>query len=173
MKRRIIVTLIVKNESKNIDQCLASIEPIADAVVICDTGFTGNICEIILQYKAPVALFNDPWIDITANRNLSFDHTRDFCETLLEWPLDTTYMLSMNTDMLLMSTEFEKDTLEDEGYSLILKNKFKNFQVQSTRLLRLNFPWRCKGAAQWDAPVTPKVFQALCIESYSLVDELC
>ena len=171
MKRRIIVTLIVKNELKNIEQCLASVEPIADAVVICDTGSTDNTRKIILQYKAPVALFDDPWIDITTNRNLSFDHTRDFCESILEWPLDTTYMLSMNADMLLVSTEFDKDTLVAEGYSLILKNNYKNSQIQSTRLLRLNFPWRCNGAAQWDAPVTPKALQALCIESYSLVDD--
>jgi len=174
MKRRIIVTLIVKNESKNIEQCLASVEPIADAIVICDTGSTDNTREIIMQYKAPVALFNDTWIDITTNRNLSFDHTRNFCESILEWPLDTTYMLSMNADMLLVSAEFDKDTLVAEGYSVILNNNFKNSQVLSTRLLRLNFPWRCNGAAQWDAPATPKALNefmnSLCIESFSLVD---
>ena len=50
MGKKIILCMIVKNESKIIERCITSALPIIDAVSICDTGSTDNTVEVIEKF---------------------------------------------------------------------------------------------------------------------------
>ncbi|MBR1232873.1 hypothetical protein [Bradyrhizobium sp. AUGA SZCCT0182] len=71
-KRRICLSMIVKNESAVIRRCLAPVQPIINSWVICDTGSTEGTQEIIrdfARYDIPGELHDRPWQDSAHNRN--------------------------------------------------------------------------------------------------------
>ena len=43
----IVLTMIVRNEERVIERCLASVRPYVDGYVICDTGSTDRTIELI------------------------------------------------------------------------------------------------------------------------------
>lgn len=62
--------LIVKNEEKHLDRCLASVKPIVDEIVVIDTGSTDRTVEIAEKYGAKIGHFE--WCDdFSAARNES------------------------------------------------------------------------------------------------------
>jgi glycosyltransferase involved in cell wall biosynthesis len=64
----ISLCMIVKNEGKNLDRCLASAQPYVDEIVIVDTGSQDNTLEIATQYGARLDYFE--WCDdFSAARN--------------------------------------------------------------------------------------------------------
>ncbi len=66
----ISLSMIVKNEEKNLGDCLESVKGIVDEIVMVDTGSTDNTKEIAKQYGAKV--FDFAWInDFSAARNYS------------------------------------------------------------------------------------------------------
>jgi glycosyltransferase involved in cell wall biosynthesis/predicted SAM-dependent methyltransferase len=63
---------IVKNEESCLDKCLSSFRPIADEIVIVDTGSTDHTKEIARKYTDKI--YDFPWIDdFSAARNFSFE----------------------------------------------------------------------------------------------------
>lgn len=50
----IAVCMIVKNEEKNIVECLESVETIADELIIVDNGCTDDTLEILKSYECQV-----------------------------------------------------------------------------------------------------------------------
>ena len=73
--------MIVKNEAPVIVRCLASVLPIIDHWVICDTGSTDGTQEIITQFFAKHdkqgALYQRPWQDFAHNRSEALALSRD------------------------------------------------------------------------------------------------
>lgn len=64
------VSMIVRNEEKYLEECLESVKPIADEIIIADTGSTDNTIKIAEKYGAKV--FHFDWInDFAAARNFS------------------------------------------------------------------------------------------------------
>jgi len=62
--------LIVKNEEKHLDRCLASVKPIVDEIVVVDTGSIDRTVEIAEKYGAKIGHFE--WCDdFAAARNES------------------------------------------------------------------------------------------------------
>jgi len=57
----ISVCLIVKNEEKYIDNCLASVKKIADELIVVDTGSTDRTVEIARKYTDKI--YFQPWKD--------------------------------------------------------------------------------------------------------------
>lgn len=67
----ISVCMIVKDEEKQLRGCLDSLRPIADEIVIVDTGSTDSTKDIAREYTDLV--YDFPWIDdFAAARNFAF-----------------------------------------------------------------------------------------------------
>ena len=67
----ISVCMIVKNEEEQLDACLKSLVPIADEIIVVDTGSIDRTKEIAAQYTDKIYDFK--WIDdFSAARNFAF-----------------------------------------------------------------------------------------------------
>lgn len=64
------VIVIVKNEARNIKRCLRSIAPIANEIIILDSGSTDNTVEICRQYTPHVFITDWPGYGPQKNRAL-------------------------------------------------------------------------------------------------------
>ncbi len=65
---RLSVCMIVKNEQEFIENCLKSIQPIADEIIVVDTGSSDKTLEIARAFAAKI--FSFQWInDFSAARN--------------------------------------------------------------------------------------------------------
>ena len=73
------IGMIVKNEEKYLDRCLAAIQPILDSIIseliIADTGSTDSTVEIAKKYTDNV--FHFEWInDFAASINSTLDRAK-------------------------------------------------------------------------------------------------
>ncbi len=74
-KPRLSVYLIVRNEEAFLSRCLASVKPIADQIVVLDTGSTDRTVQIAREFGAEVHDFE--WCDdFSAARNAAMEHVR-------------------------------------------------------------------------------------------------
>ncbi len=75
------VCMIVKNEEAQLRQCLQSLLPIADEIIIADTGSTDRTKEIAAEFTDKI--YDFPWIDdFAAARNFVFSKaTKDYIYT--------------------------------------------------------------------------------------------
>ena len=75
------VCMIVKNEEAQLRQCLESLVPIADEIIIADTGSTDRTKEIAAEFTDKI--YDFPWIDdFAAARNFVFSKaTKDYIYT--------------------------------------------------------------------------------------------
>lgn len=72
-EQKLSLCLIVKNEEKNIERCIKSVENIVDEIVILDTGSTDNTLEIAKKYNTRI--FHSEWKnDFALARNEAISH---------------------------------------------------------------------------------------------------
>jgi tetratricopeptide (TPR) repeat protein len=92
--------MIVKNEEKLLRQSLESIAPLADEIMITDTGSTDKTIEIAKQFTNKIYHFK--WIDdFSAARNASVKHaTGDY---ILRWDAD--YVLKEKSMPVLLQAK--------------------------------------------------------------------
>jgi glycosyltransferase involved in cell wall biosynthesis len=145
--RKIIVTLMIKNEEKIIKRCILNALAIADAICISDTGSTDGTVDLLKEFlptlAIPTKLAHHEWQDFGHNRTLSFREAQTFCKEL-QWDSDRTYSLLLDADMnFVMKPNFTKEALTAEGYSIIQKNA--SLEYYNTRFIRVGHPWSCVG----------------------------
>lgn len=71
----ISVCMIVKNEEKQLDACLRSLKPIADEIIIVDTGSTDRTKKIASEFTDKIYDFE--WVDdFSAARNFAFSKAK-------------------------------------------------------------------------------------------------
>jgi glycosyltransferase involved in cell wall biosynthesis len=68
---KISACLIVLNEEKNLERCLRSVAPIADEIVIVDSGSTDRTLEIAHTFSARIV--PQPWLGYVAQKNFALD----------------------------------------------------------------------------------------------------
>jgi glycosyltransferase involved in cell wall biosynthesis len=127
---RLSLTMIVKNEGKYLDECLASAKDIADEIIVVDTGSTDNTIEIAKKYNAQV--YNFKWVDdFSAARNYALSKSTG------EWILylDADERVDSNS---LAELKRIKNSSEKAGYYCTVKSiDNENNRDNSMRYIRL------------------------------------
>ncbi len=79
-RQTVSVCMIVRNGQGTLHRCLESVKPIADEIIVCDTGSTDNTIAIARQYTDSVHAI--PWEDdFAAARNHSIEKAK--CDWIL------------------------------------------------------------------------------------------
>ena len=147
----IILTLMIKNEEKIILRCIQSALPVANAILISDTGSTDNTIAVLTEFfstlSIPTKMVHDPWINFGVNRTNSFQSAVSWANEM-EW---TGYALVMDADMILhVETEIH---LTGNGYTL--QQRTPTIEYSNLRFLKLSYPWKCTGTTHeyWDGEI--------------------
>ena len=158
---RLILLLMIKNESAIIERCLAHATPYVDAIAILDTGSTDNTvqrCEAYLSLgKKPFLIETEPFKNFGHNRTASFRVAQHLCESF-GWDATTTYALAVDADMVIRpQPAFFQHHLTTNGYNLIQENG--HMKYYNTRLMKCSHPWTCVGATHeyWSGDPTEKI----------------
>src|SRR5690606_21370700 len=144
---KLVLCMIVKNESRIIQRCINSCKDIIDAISICDTGSTDNTVELIekmgAELKLPTKVWKHQWKNFGHNRSLSFTSCVEYINSL-GWNLNQCYGLLLDADMnLVITPAFNKHKLNLSGYHMLQCNP--SIEYFNTRIVRLDEPWECLG----------------------------
>lgn len=154
---KIVLILMIRNESKIIERCLKAVEGVVDALCIHDTGSSDNTCEIVKEFLIgrTGCLTTSEWKDFGHNRTLSFQNAQSYVRDKLHWDLKDTYGLLLDADMVFHPEQLRNQTLIEQGYTIIQKNG--NLEYPNCRLIRMDHNWICRGVTHeyWDGNVTP------------------
>jgi tetratricopeptide (TPR) repeat protein len=113
MRPRLSLCMIVKNEERYLEDCLASVQDVVDEMIVVDSGSTDRTVEIALQFGAKVIPF--VWNnDFAAARNESLRHATG------KWILylDADERLASGQEALLRKLLAAKNTF---AYSVIVE----------------------------------------------------
>jgi len=162
---KLILNLMIKNESTIIERCISNALEHVDAVSILDTGSTDNTVEICQNFLKncgkPFKISVEPFKNFGYNRTISFQKTQELCKEL-RWNSDITYALTVDADMVIKpSAEFKNYKLDLTGYHLIQKNGHLTYF--NTRLMKCGFDWKCVGVTHeyWSGDPNGKIGQEI------------
>jgi len=134
---KLCLSMIVKNESHIILECLNSVYREIDYWIIVDTGSTDNTKEIITNFfkekNIPGELHERPWV--------SFGHNRTEALDLCKGKAHYAFMIDAD-DYLQGSLNF-KPNLEVDGY--VLRMGREEFSWWRSQIFKLESDWRYVG----------------------------
>ena len=158
---KIILNLMIKNESKIIERCLARALAFVDAVSILDTGSTDNTVEVCNKYLEacgkPFKVSVEPFKNFGYNRTVSFQKAQELCKEL-GWDASNTYTMAVDADMIIKpSPQFKDFKLTVPGYNVIQQNG--NLKYYNNRFMQCAYDWKCVGATHeyWSGDPTEKI----------------
>jgi len=119
----ICLSMIVKNEEKDIKRCLESVIPFIDYWVISDTGSTDKtkelIQEIMDKHEVPGELHEHKWKDFSTNRNYALELSREHADFIWFMDADDNFCPNGSDPFSILSDKFElihmNYLFEDEG----------------------------------------------------------
>lgn len=122
---RLTVCVITRNEEQFLAQCLKSVRPVADQLIVVDTGSTDQTCAIAEAHGAELHHF--PWCDdFSAARNAALEHARgdwilsiDADEELPPEQHPTLRALLRNKSVMAWRLPIEDAGREEEGCSYV------------------------------------------------------
>jgi len=158
---KIILLLMIKNESRIIERCIRPTLEYVDAVALLDTGSTDNtveVCEAFLSTCGkPYKISVDPFKNFGHTRTVSFQKAQELCQEL-GWDGSKTYALAIDADMVIKpSAEFREYPMTLPGYHVIQKNGALTYY--NSRFMRCDYPWKCIGGTHeyWSGDPTDKI----------------
>lgn len=158
---KIILNLMIKNESKIIERCIQHTLPYVDAISILDTGSTDNTVQVCNNYLEkcgkPFKISVEPFKNFGYNRSVSFKKTQELCNDL-KWDGDMTYAMAIDADMIIKpSPEFKDYKMTLPGYNVIQQNG--HLKYFNNRFMRCSYDWKCVGATHeyWSGDPTDKI----------------
>jgi glycosyltransferase involved in cell wall biosynthesis len=134
----IVLSMIVKNESKIITRLLESVLPIIDTYCICDTGSTDDTVIVIQDYMKEAgkmgSVLHVPFKNFGYNRTVALN-------AAAAWG---TYALLLDADMkLIIDPSFKKSDLVHNAYQI--KQSGGNLEYYNIRLIKTNSKAKCVG----------------------------
>jgi glycosyltransferase involved in cell wall biosynthesis len=152
---KLVLILMVKNESRILERCLKAVEHVVDAFCIHDTGSTDTTCEIAKEWLKTRngCLTHSAWQDFGYNRTQSFEHTQTYVEGA-GWDTKDTYGLLLDADMIFHSGTLKEQVLTEIGYTAL--QVAGHLEYPNCRLVRMDHPWKCRGVTHeyWDGLTT-------------------
>lgn len=137
--KKICLTMIAKNESKNMVRILDSVKPFIDMGVIVDTGSTDNTIEVCTNWaksnNVTLKMFSEPFVDFAYNRTHAV-------KTAKEAFPEADYFLLSDADFVWEVLSFDKRTLVDHKY--LIKQYNKAMSYWNIRLLSAKIDWSCE-----------------------------
>lgn len=95
-KGRVCLSMIVKDEEKDIKRCLESVIPYIDYWVISDTGSSDRTMELIQEimdeHKVPGELHQHEWEGFSVNRNIALELSRPHCDYIFFMDADDNFV---------------------------------------------------------------------------------
>jgi glycosyltransferase involved in cell wall biosynthesis len=153
---RIVLILMVRNESRILRRCLDAAISVADAVCIHDTGSTDTTKQIATEFLADHlgCLTESVWTDFGTNRTKSFQSAKEFVLSS-GWDPKETYGLLLDGDMVFQPGALKAQTLTERGYTIV--QVAGSLEYPNCRLVRVDHDWVCRGVTHeyWDGPTTP------------------
>ena len=157
MTNRLILTMIVKNESKTLPRLWSSVQSFIDGWVICDTGSTDTTLEFLQSLKdtspIPGNYFQQEWKNFGHNRSLSFTTAQQWVqENQPDWDTSKCWSLLLDADMVLsVNTTNPKESIftlpevnhEIRGFEF--EQRQGGLHYKNIRMLRIDSPWNCVG----------------------------
>jgi len=134
--KTICVNMIVKNESKVITRCLASVKPIIDYWVIVDTGSTDGTQDIIKEFMkdVPGELHERPWKNFGHNRTEAIQLAHDKSD----------YVLIIDADEVLrIDPDFKMPDLDKDLY--YINTIYGGTQYVRAQLVNNHLDWKWVG----------------------------
>ncbi|MFJ9668821.1 glycosyltransferase [Streptomyces sp. NPDC101219] len=160
MEPSICLCMIVKNESRVIERCLASVRSLITYWVISDTGSTDGTQQVISRVlrDVPGELHEEPWFDFGHNRTRNIAHARGKADYLLLLDAD----LEIRQDATLPPQTAASYMLRHEG----------DVQYRIKRLVRGDIAWRYEGVTHEylttdDEPVGQENLDALVVVDHA------
>ncbi|MFH8622660.1 glycosyltransferase [Streptomyces vietnamensis] len=136
MKPSICLCMIVKNEARVIERCLAPVRELIDTWVISDTGSTDGTQELIRAALAgiPGELREEPWVNFGHNRSLNIARARGRADYLLL--LDADHVLRQDGPLPAADGPLA------DAYMIRHRGPV---EYRIKRLVRGDLPWRYEG----------------------------
>lgn len=147
--KKICLTMIVKNESKNVDRLLDSFidrgdnKCLMDMISVVDTGSTDNTKELFLEWgkkhNVPTTVHEEPFMDFSHNRTHSIRAAKQ------AYP-DADYFLLSDADFVWeinRGNKFDKSLLIDHKY--LVEQSNKSLSYWNIRLVSAKVEWECIG----------------------------
>ena len=130
--------MIVKNELHVILRCLRSVRPLADYVLVTDTGSTDGTQAIVRKYLVEEALpgvvIDEPWLDFAHNRSVALAKLREKAE------IDCALVMDAD-DIVIFADDFDtarfKQNLDKDFYHVEIRLgpiRFWRAQILSNRV---------------------------------------
>jgi len=135
-KKTVCLNMIVKDETKVIKRCLASVKPIIDYWVICDTGSTDGTQQMIKDFMKdiPGELIEEPWQNFEYNRNHALTSAKGKGD----------YLLFIDADEELLYDEgFKLPALKEDFY--FITSDYAGSRYERTQLINNHLNWRWEG----------------------------
>lgn len=136
-KKKLVLSMIVKNETHIIKECFDSLYKHIDYWVICDTGSTDGTQELITQYfkekGIPGELHQHEWEDFATNRTKALQ--------LCDGKGDYAWMIDAD-DYVVGEFKFP-DALNFDGYSVRIKRG--NFEWWRNQIFKTGIGWKYEG----------------------------
>ncbi len=116
---KVCLNMIVKDESKVITRCLASVLNLIDYWIIVDTGSTDGTQQIIKDYMAekniPGELYERPWKNFGHNRNEALILAKNKADYIFFIDADNFYEYDSNFKLPTLDKDFYYTNLLDAG----------------------------------------------------------
>jgi len=148
---RMLLVLMVKNESRILERCLEAALPFVDAALLADTGSSDDtvaVFQAVMSRKdKPHKVSLSEWRDFGHNRSLSLEAARDFAIKELEWPPESTFALVLDADMKLRGEPLALRAYVRacQASGVLLKQHNGGLEYYNMRIMRLSDAWYCEG----------------------------